>query len=121
MIRTEFKNLFDQFNFDVTREKILNREMVDCSFTTVLWRVFLDCLPRDANQWNEMLEKSRHNYDKLIQQYTIDPHQISEDNQYVQASDHPLSHDEDVFESEFIRKIIHFRLFLEFMGKISQR
>lgn len=99
LYRAEFRSLFDQSNFDLTREKILNRELVDCSFNTILWRVFLNCLPRYSSQWNEMLDKSRQNYDILAREYTIDPYQMSGDSQHAQASNHPLSDDENVFRS----------------------
>lgn len=100
---TEFRGFFDQFNFDVIREKILNREILDCSFNTVLWRVFLHCLSRDSNQWSEMLDKSRHDYDKLVKQHTIDPYQMNGDGECAQASNHPLSHDENSLWGQYFK------------------
>lgn len=46
-----------------------------------------------------MLDKSRHDYDKLVKQHTIDPYQMNGDGECAQASNHPLSHDENVFKS----------------------
>lgn len=96
MIRSEFQRLFDNFNYEFIREEILNRKMIECNFTTVLWRVFLHCLPRDSNQWDEILETSRNNYEKYVQQYTIDPYKLSDDNYEAQNLNHPLSRDENV-------------------------
>ena len=69
---------------------------MECNFTTVLWRIFLHCLPRDANQWNDMLDTTRNNYEKLVQQYQIDPYQMSDNNNDTQYVNHPLSRDEKV-------------------------
>ncbi len=95
-IRLEFKRLFDTFDYESVREEILNRKMIECHFTTVLWRVFLRCLPRDSNQWNEILDTSRNNYEKLVDQYKIDPYKMSDDNNDANNLNHPLSRDENV-------------------------
>ncbi|CAF4356467.1 unnamed protein product, partial [Adineta steineri] len=36
----EFDELFDSFDYESVRNKILNRQMTTCSFTPVLWRIF---------------------------------------------------------------------------------
>jgi hypothetical protein len=72
--------------------------MMECHFTTVLWRIFLHCLPRDSNQWNEMLDTNRSNYEKLVHQYRIDPYQMSADDNDSYYSNHPLSRDENVMK-----------------------
>jgi hypothetical protein len=95
-LRSEFQRLFDNFDYEFIREEILNRKMIECNFTTVLWRIFLHCLSRDSNQWDEMLETSRNNYEKLVQQYTVDPYKMSDDNQETKNLNHPLSRDENV-------------------------
>ncbi|CAF4536695.1 unnamed protein product, partial [Rotaria sp. Silwood2] len=77
---SEFKSLFDNFDYELVREEILNRKMIECNFATVLWRIFLHCLPRDSNQWNDVLDTSRNNYEKLVNQYKIDPYKISDNN-----------------------------------------
>ncbi|CAF5064102.1 unnamed protein product, partial [Rotaria magnacalcarata] len=61
----EFKNLFDSFDYETIRNKILNRQMITSPFTTVLWRIFLHCLPRDSSQWNQIIDGSRDNYSEL--------------------------------------------------------
>lgn len=94
----EFKRLFDNFDYESVREEILNRKMTDCNFTTVLWRICLHCLPRDSSQWDEMLDTSRNNYEKLIEQYTIDPYKMSDDNNDAANLNHPLSRDEKVIK-----------------------
>lgn len=70
--------------------------MVQCDFTTVLWRVFLHCLPRDSTQWTDMFETSRRNYEKLVDQYKIDPYKMSDDEHDAKNVNHPLSRDENV-------------------------
>ncbi len=97
-IRMEFKRLFDNFDYESVREEILNRKMIDCNFTTVLWRIYLHCLPRDSSQWDEILDSSRNNYEKLIEQYTIDPYKTSDDNNDAININHPLSRDEKVIK-----------------------
>jgi hypothetical protein len=94
----EFKRLFNNFDCESIREEILNRNMIECNFTTVLWRIFLNCLPHDSNQWDEMLDATRSNYEKMVQQYTIDPYKICEDNNDVKSLNHPLSRDENVMK-----------------------
>lgn len=76
--------------------------MIECHFTTVLWRVFLRCLPRDSNQWNEILDTSRNNYEKLVDQYKIDPYKMSDDNNDANNLNHPLSRDENVIKTNYI-------------------
>jgi hypothetical protein len=93
--------------------------MIKCNFTTILWRIFLHCLPHDSNQWDEILEISRNNYEKLVEQYTIDPYKMSDDNQETQNLNHPLSRDENVMKQkkkEFLS--FHLVFILEFMGTI---
>ncbi len=96
----EFKHLFDNFDYETVREKILNRQITECNFTTVLWRIFLHCLPRDSNQWDDMLDTSRNHYEELVQQYTIDPYKMSDDNGDAINLNHPLSRDKDVIRSK---------------------
>jgi hypothetical protein len=101
LFRSEFQRLFDNFNYESIRDDILNRKLIECNFTTVLWRIFLHCLPRDSNQWDEILETSRINYEKLVGQYTIDPYKTGEDNHVAQHVNHPLSRDETVLKCFF--------------------
>jgi hypothetical protein len=108
---SEFQRLFDNFNYEAIREEILNRKMIKCNFTTILWRIFLHCLPHDSNQWDEILEISRNNYEKLVEQYTIDPYKMSDDNQETQNLNHPLSRDENsswaqYFSNEELKRTI---------------
>jgi hypothetical protein len=117
LISSEFKRLFDNFDYEVIREEILNRQMMECHFTTVLWRIFLHCLPRDSNQWNDMLDATRRNYEKLVQQHQIDPYQMSDDNSDIQNVNHPLSRDENVIRYRNIYRDFTFFI-LEFMGTI---
>ena len=98
MIRSKFKRLFDNFDYESVRDEILNRQMMECSFTTVLWRIFLHCLPRDSNQWNDMIDTTRRNYEKLVHQYKINPYHMSDDNNDEQNVNHPLSRDEKVMK-----------------------
>ncbi|CAF2893304.1 unnamed protein product [Rotaria sp. Silwood2] len=100
---SEFKSLFDNFDYELVREEILNRKMIECNFATVLWRIFLHCLPRDSNQWNDVLDTSRNNYEKLVNQYKIDPYKISDNNNNkdTQNLNHPLSRDENSLWSQY--------------------
>ncbi|CAF0811778.1 unnamed protein product [Rotaria sp. Silwood1] len=99
---SEFKRLFDDFDYEIVREEILNRKMIECNFTTVLWRIFLLCLSRDANQWNDMLDTCRNNYEKLVDQYKIDPYKISDNNNKdISNLNHPLSRDENSLWSQY--------------------
>ncbi|CAF3669396.1 unnamed protein product [Adineta steineri] len=99
---SEFKRLFDTFNYESIREAILDRHMIECPFTTVLWRIFLHCLPRDSNEWNEMLNTSRINYEKLVNQYKIDPYKMNDDNNDdTKNVNHPLSHDENSLWAQY--------------------
>ena len=70
--------------------------MKTCPFTTVLWRIFLHCLPRDSSQWNAELDRSRARYDALVNRYLLDPDQIRKYNGNAKDLNHPLSQDENV-------------------------
>lgn len=72
--------------------------MIECDFTTVLWRIFLHCLPRDSNQWTEMLDTTRNNYEKLVLQYSIDPYKMGDNHNDSKYVNHPLSRDENVLK-----------------------
>ncbi|CAF1125764.1 unnamed protein product [Rotaria sordida] len=99
---SEFKYLFDNFNYELIREEILNRKMIQCNFTTILWRIFLHCLPRDSNQWNDVLDTSRNNYEKLVNQYKTDPYKMNNNNnQDTENLNHPLSRDENSLWSQY--------------------
>ncbi|CAF1932915.1 unnamed protein product [Rotaria magnacalcarata] len=99
----EFQRLFDNFDYELVREEILNRQMIECNFTTVLWRIFLHCLPRNSSQWDDMLDANRNHYEKLVQQYKIDPYKMSENNHNTDAENlnHPLSRDENSAWSQY--------------------
>lgn len=94
--RSQFQRLFNQFDYESIREDILNRQLIQSNFTTVFWRIFLHCLPRDSNHWDDALDTNRRNYEKLRQQYTIDPHQLNDDDHDAIHVNHPLSREEDV-------------------------
>lgn len=71
--------------------------MTECNFTTVLWRILLQCLSHNSNQWGDMLDATRSNYEKLMNQYRIDPYGTDEtDNKDTENVNHPLSRDENV-------------------------
>ena len=96
LIRSSFEHLFDNFDCESVREEILSRRVVECNFTTVLWRLFLCCLPHDSSQWNEILDVSRANYAKFEHQYQIDPHEMNDNKDDSPIFNHPLSRDENV-------------------------
>ncbi|CAF0932127.1 unnamed protein product [Adineta ricciae] len=98
---SEFRRLFDPFDYESVREAILSRQMTRCHFTTVLWRVFLHCLPRDSTQWNDMLETSRRDYEKLVDKYKIDPYKMSDENCGTKTINHPLSRDENSLWAQY--------------------
>ena len=52
------------------------REMKTSPFTTVLWRIFLHCLPRDSEQWDRTIDLSREHYDELVETYFIDERKV---------------------------------------------
>jgi hypothetical protein len=45
-----------------------------------------------------MLDTSRKNYEKLQEQYTIDPYKMSDDYNNAENVNHPLSRDEKVMK-----------------------
>ncbi|CAM4748813.1 unnamed protein product [Rotaria magnacalcarata] len=91
----EFKNLFDSFDYETIRNKILNRQMITSPFTTVLWRIFLHCLPRDSSQWNQIIDGSRDNYSELADKYLLDLAKIREHNGDAENRNHPLSQEDE--------------------------
>ena len=65
-------------------------------FTTVLWRIFLHCLPRSSSQWNQAMELSRDAYDELVNGYLLDSKKIRDHNSDAEHLNHPLSQEENV-------------------------
>ena len=93
---SEFQHLFEKFDYEFVRDEILDRRMTECYFATVLWRIFLHCLPRDSTQWMDMLQTSRSNYEKLVHTYKIDPYTMNDDTSEGRHVNHPLSQDQNV-------------------------
>jgi hypothetical protein len=93
--RFEFNQLFDSFDYGTVRKKILTREMTTSPFTTVLWRIFLHCLPRDSSQWNLVIDSSRDTYNELVDKYLLDLQKIRESSG-KERHNHPLSQEENV-------------------------
>ena len=110
--RLEFKDLFDSFDYETVRNQILNRQMLTCPFTTVLWRVFLHCLPRDSSQWNQIIDASRDTYDELVDKYSFDLKKIRQCDAHTKNLNHPLSREENVRRS--FNKTLLFTLYFYF-------
>ncbi|CAF1472097.1 unnamed protein product, partial [Rotaria sordida] len=97
----EFQDLFDSFDYETIRNKILSRQMITCPFTTVLWRIFLHCLPRDSSQWNQIIDASRDNYYELVDKHLLDLKKIRENNGNVKDVNHPLSQEENSLWNQY--------------------
>ncbi|CAF0853894.1 unnamed protein product [Rotaria sp. Silwood1] len=97
----EFKDLFDSFDYEIIRNKILSRQMTTCPFTTVLWRIFLHCLPRDSSQWNQIIDASRDHYNELVDKYLLDLRKIRENNGKSKDLNHPLSQEENSLWNQY--------------------
>lgn len=94
--RSEFENLFKNFDYETIRDDILNRRIVDSNFVTCLWRIALHCLPRDRNQWTDMLNTSRTQYEEMYHRNRIDPYKQSQISQDKKNINHPLAQDQEV-------------------------
>ena len=66
-------------------------------FTTVLWRIFLHCLPRDSEQWDRTIDLSREHYDELVETYFIDERKVR-NHKHLDGNNHPLSQEENVIK-----------------------
>jgi hypothetical protein len=97
--RFEFNSLFDKFDYGIVRNRILTREMTTSPFTTVLWRIFLHCLPRDSSHWDQTIDASREQYSELADAYPLDSRKIGELNGDTEDPNHPLSQEEKVIKS----------------------
>jgi hypothetical protein len=84
--------------------------MITSPFTTVLWRIFLHCLPRDSSHWNQIIDSSREQYDELADKYLLDLKKIREHNGNAKDLNHPLSQAENVIKS--INKLLSVILYL---------
>lgn len=89
--RSEFERLFHDFDYETIQTEILNLRLTECRFYTVLWRIFLHCLPRDASQWNDMLSITRNLYIELERKYDVDPREKYSENGISEIVNHPLS------------------------------
>ncbi len=67
--------------------------MITSPFTTVLWRIFLHCLPRDSSHWDQVIDSSRETYNDLVEKHLLDLQKIRELNG---DGEHPLSQEENV-------------------------
>ena len=94
----EFNDLFENFDVESVRRKIVLRQLERCHFTTVLWRVFLNCLPDDSREWSDASQTSRNHYSDLVNRYVIDPDKRREFDDEGKRVNHPLSQDDDVIE-----------------------
>ncbi|CAF1171736.1 unnamed protein product [Adineta ricciae] len=101
LLRFAFTDLFDSFNYESVRNQILTREMKTSPFTTVLWRIFLHCLPRSSSQWNQAIELSRDTYDELVNDYFLDLKKIRDHNGDVEHLNHPLSQEENSLWNQY--------------------
>ena len=94
--RFQFTDLFENFDYATIRKRIIDRNLNECPFKTVLWRSFLHCLPADSSKWSGALEESRTIYNELADRYNIESDKLSEKTKIEQTDDHPLSQDEGV-------------------------
>ena len=103
--RSQFTELFDDFKYEDIRNQILTRQLRTCPFTSVLWRVFLHCLPRTSNQWDLTIDISREHFTDLCAKYNSDPQSTKQLGKEQKNDNHPLSQDEYVLriESNFIQ------------------
>jgi hypothetical protein len=77
-------------------------------FLTVLWRVFLHCLPRDSSHWNQNIDASRDNYNEFVNKYLVDIRKLREHNGDSKHLNHPLSQEENVIKSTKLSSILYF-------------
>ena len=96
--RFEFDALFEKFDYASIREQILTRRMTTSPFTTVLWRIFLHCLPRAFDQWEKTIDLSREHYEDLVDKFYVDEKKVREIN-HVDDKNHPLSQEDRVIRS----------------------
>lgn len=94
--RSQFNELFENFDFESIRKKILTRQMTTSPFTSVLWRIFLHCLPRDSSQWEQTINTEREKYDEYADKYLLDLKKIREYNGDSKDLNHPLSQEDNV-------------------------
>uniref|UniRef100_H2Z5C4 Rab-GAP TBC domain-containing protein n=1 Tax=Ciona savignyi TaxID=51511 RepID=H2Z5C4_CIOSA len=84
-----------------------NQSLRGCHFRSVCWRVFLNCLPPNINEWTEALSKSRNEYDIIKEKHKMLP---NNETQNVDV-ENPLSQsDQSVwkqyFQDQDLRNII---------------
>lgn len=83
----------------------MTRRLKTCQFTSVLWRVFLHCLPRTSNQWDLTIDISREHFTELCAKYASDPQSTKKFEKEQRNDNHPLSQEENVcrIESNFVQ------------------
>ncbi|RWS23627.1 TBC1 domain containing protein 4-like protein, partial [Leptotrombidium deliense] len=60
-----------------------------CRFRSICWRVFLDCLPDNREEWIASILESRAAYEKIAAKYYVNPYQEGADKNIAQNN--PLS------------------------------
>ncbi|UJR23629.1 hypothetical protein I4U23_026614 [Adineta vaga] len=97
----EFTDLFDSFDYETIRNRILTRQLKTSPFSTVLWRIFLHCLPRNSSHWNQVIDGSRDDYNELVNKYLLDIQKIREHNGSAKHLNHPLSQEENSLWNQY--------------------
>lgn len=92
---SQFTQLFDEFKYETVRRQILTRELISSPFTSVLWRIFLHCLPRTSSQWDITIDISREHFEELSAKYDSDPQMAKKLDGEHKHYNHPLSQEEN--------------------------
>lgn len=85
LFRNEWSQLFDNENIKSLRIKAQNGMLRASRFRSVSWRVMLEVLSENSNEWITHVRNTRDHYQKLKVQMTADPRKSDEQN------DDPLS------------------------------
>lgn len=59
----DFESLFVPIGEDILCDKARNGKLRHCQFRSLCWRYFLNCLPKNRDQWLESCIERRHQYD----------------------------------------------------------
>ncbi|CAB3998149.1 TBC1 domain family member 5 isoform X1 [Paramuricea clavata] len=96
ILESEWEALFGTGNYkNELRNLALTGRLRDCRrFRGVCWRIFLDCLPDDVNQWLGTMRESRSKYCNLKSMFLVDPYSSRSDKENVQVFN-PLSQESD--------------------------
>ncbi|GAB6028536.1 TBC1 domain, member 5 [Chamberlinius hualienensis] len=98
----EWKKLFgDPDYLPNIRQKSFAGGLRNCRFRSICWKISLDCLPLNLNEWEKESVKRRSEYDELKPKVLIDPNSVTANGHFDPNIENPLSQNTESIWRQF--------------------